>query len=89
MCIYVSRIGVQALMQLRSGLFILKVAALVGMSQSYVAHMRKDIGGELERRRGGCLGVVSFLLLKVDLELHLRQQNNFNLKHVSCCLTSL
>jgi hypothetical protein len=34
-------------------------------------------------------GRVSLLILKVDLELHLRQQNNFDLKHVNCCLTSL
>jgi len=39
---------------------------------------------QIERR-----GVVSLLLLKVELELHLRQQNNFDLKHVKYCLTSL
>jgi hypothetical protein len=31
-------------------------------------------------------GVVSLLLLKVDLEQHPQQQNNFDLKHVNCCL---
>jgi hypothetical protein len=34
-------------------------------------------------------GVVSPLLLKVNLELHLQHQNKFDLKHVNCCLTSL
>ena len=33
-------------------------------------------------------GIVSFLLLKIDSELHLRQQNNFDLKHVTCNLLS-
>ena len=28
---------------------------LVGMSQYYVAHLREDVGGEIERQRGGCL----------------------------------
>ena len=32
-------------------------------------------------------GIVSFSLQKVDLELHMRQQNKFHMKHVKCCLT--
>ena len=44
----------QALVQLRSGVRTRKVATLVGMSQFFVAHMRKDVGGEIERQRGGC-----------------------------------
>jgi hypothetical protein len=42
----------QALMQSKSGVSTREVAALVGMSQSFVAHMkklRKDVGGEIER----------------------------------------
>ena len=35
----------QALVQLRSGVSTRKVVALVSMSQSFVAHMRKDVGG--------------------------------------------
>ena len=41
----------QALVQLRSGLSTCKVAALVGMSQSSVAHLRKDVGVRIERQR--------------------------------------
>ena len=44
----------QVLVQLRSGVSNRKVTALVGMSQSSVAHLRKDVGGEIERQRGGC-----------------------------------
>ena len=40
-------------MQFRNGDSTRKVAALVGMSQSYVVHLRKDVGGEIERQRGG------------------------------------
>ena len=43
----------QALVQLRSGVSSRKVPALVGMSQSFVAHLRKDVGGEIERQKGG------------------------------------
>ena len=43
----------QALVQLRSGLSTRKVVVVVGMSQSSVAHLRKDVGGEIERRRRG------------------------------------
>ena len=43
----------QALVQLRSSVSTRKVAALVGMNQSSVARPRKDIGGEIERQRGG------------------------------------
>ena len=42
----------QTLVQLRSGVPTRKVAALVGMSQSSVVNMRKDVGGEMERQRG-------------------------------------
>jgi hypothetical protein len=35
------------------------------------------------------IGIMSLLSLKANLELHLQQQNNFNLKQVKCCLTSL
>ena len=58
------------------------------MSQSFVVHPRKDVGGEIERQRGGIQsllqierrGIVSPLLLKINLELHLRHQNKFDLK---------
>ena len=30
-----------------------KIVALVGMNQSPIAHPRKDVGGEIERQRGG------------------------------------
>ena len=43
----------QALVQLRSGVSTRKVAALVGMSQSFVAHLRKDVREEIEKQRGG------------------------------------
>lgn len=42
-----------ALVQLQSGRSIQKVAASVGMSQSWVAHLRKEIVGEVEKQRGG------------------------------------
>ena len=42
-----------ASMQLTSGLSTRKIAALMGMSQSFVVHLRKDVGGEIERQRGG------------------------------------
>ena len=34
-------------------------------------------------------GAMSLLHLKVDLDLHMQQQNNFNMKYVNCCMTSL
>ena len=34
-------------------------------------------------------GIVSLLLLKVDLELHVHQQNNFDMKQVNDSLISL
>ena len=40
------------MVQLRSSVSTHKVVALVGMSQS-IAHLRKDVGGENERQRGG------------------------------------
>ena len=43
----------QALVQLRSGVSPRKVVALVGMSQSTLAHLRKDIRGKIEGQRGG------------------------------------
>lgn len=48
----------QALVQLRNGVPTHKIAVVVGMSQSFVTHLRKDIAGEIERQRGG---VQSFL----------------------------
>ena len=42
----------QALMRLRSGVFTRKV--LVGMSQSDVAHLRKDVGDEIKRQKERC-----------------------------------
>ena len=42
----------QTLVQLRSGVSTRKVVALVGMSQSFVVHLRKDVGGEIDRQRG-------------------------------------
>ena len=44
----------QVLVQLRRDVSTRKVAAWVGMSQYSVAHLRKDVGGEIERQRGGC-----------------------------------
>ena len=72
----------QALVQLRSGVSTRKVVALVGMSQSFVADMRKDVGARLRDKEEGIQSflqtkrraVVSLLLLKVDLELPMRQQ---------------
>ena len=43
----------QALVQLRSGVSTHNVATLVGMSQSSIAHTRKDVRN-IERQRGGC-----------------------------------
>jgi len=43
----------QALVQLRNYVFTRKAAALVGMSQSSVAHLRKDVGKVIERQKGG------------------------------------
>ena len=43
----------QALVQLRSNISTCKIATLVGMSQSFVVHVRKDVGGEIEKQRGG------------------------------------
>ena len=40
-------------MPLRSGVSTCKFVALVGMSQSFDAKPRKDVGGEIERQRGG------------------------------------
>jgi hypothetical protein len=40
----------QTLVQLKSGVSTRKVAALVGMSQSSVVHLRKDICDEIERQ---------------------------------------
>ena len=78
----------QALVQLRNGVSTRKVAILVGRSQSYAMHLRKGIGGKIERQRGERpkpladekRGIVSLLLPKIDLELHMQQQNNFNMK---------
>ena len=44
----------QASMQLRNGVSTCNVAVLVGMSQSFVAHLRKDVEGEIERQRKRC-----------------------------------
>ena len=43
----------QALVQLRSGVSIRKVGDLLGMSQSSVAHLRREISGEIEKQRRG------------------------------------
>jgi transposase len=43
----------QALVQLRSGVSTRKVADSLGMSQSSVAHLRREISGEIEKQRGG------------------------------------
>ena len=82
-------------MELRNGVSTCKIAALVDMSQSSLAHMRKDVGSDIERQRGGRLQFLAnqekrqciTLVLKAGLEL--QQQNNFNLKHVNCYLISL
>ena len=39
--------------QLRNGVSTRKVATSMGMSQSSVAHLRKDVGEVTERQRGG------------------------------------
>ena len=44
----------QALVQLRRGICTCKVVALVGTSQYLVAHMRKDVRGEIKGQGGGC-----------------------------------
>ena len=41
----------QILVQLRSGVSTRKVVALVSMNQYFVAHLRNDVGGEIERQR--------------------------------------
>ena len=43
----------QALVQLWSGVSTHKVAALLGMSQSLLAHLKKDVMDEMERQKGG------------------------------------
>ena len=43
----------QALEQLRNGNSTQKVADAIGMSQSWVVRLRKEIPGELERQKGG------------------------------------
>ena len=43
----------QAPEQLRNGVSTRKVADAVGMSQSWVVHLRREIAGELEKQRGG------------------------------------
>ncbi|XP_073392457.1 uncharacterized protein [Physcomitrium patens] len=43
----------QALVQLRSGVSTRKVADSLRMSQSSVAHLRREISGEIEKQRGG------------------------------------
>ena len=43
----------QALVQLRSGVSTRKVADSLGMSQSSVAHLRREISGEIEKQIGG------------------------------------
>lgn len=43
----------RAQMQLRRGLSTRAVAKLLGMSQSSVAHLRKEISSELEKQKGG------------------------------------
>jgi hypothetical protein len=64
--------------KLRSGVSTCKVVALVVMSQFSIAHLRKDVGNEIDKEEGvqsffhtNRRGVVSLLLLNVDLELHL------------------
>jgi len=44
----------QALVQLRRSLYAHKIVTLVGMSQFYVAHLREDVEGKIERQRQGC-----------------------------------
>ena len=42
----------RALVQLRSSESTRKLVALVSMSQSYATHLRKDVGGKIEKQRG-------------------------------------
>ena len=44
----------QVLVQLRSSISTHKVAALVGMNQSSIVHMRKDARDKIERQIGAC-----------------------------------
>ena len=68
-------------MQLRSNVSTRKVSALVGMSQSFVAHLRKDAGARLRDKDEGVQsflqterrGVVSLFLLKVNWFLYMKQ----------------
>ena len=43
----------QTLVQLIVGVSPCKVATLVGISQSFVADLRKDVGVNIEKQRGG------------------------------------
>jgi hypothetical protein len=69
----------QTLVQLRSGVSTRKIEALVDMRQFFAVHTRKDVRGNIERQRrwrpklltDQRRGIVSLLLLKVYLELHI------------------
>ena len=43
----------QTLVRLRSGDSTRKVADSLGMSHSSIAHLRREISGEIEKQRGG------------------------------------
>ncbi|XP_024391420.1 uncharacterized protein [Physcomitrium patens] len=43
----------QALVQLRSGVSTRKVVDSLGMNQTSVAHLRREISSEIEKQRGG------------------------------------
>ena len=49
----------QALVKLRSDVSTHKVVALVCKSQSFVRHLRKDLGGKIKRQRGGRLELLA------------------------------
>lgn len=42
----------QALVQHKNGVFTCKIAALVDTNQSSIAHLRRDVGGDVDSQRG-------------------------------------
>ena len=87
----------RALVQLRSDVSTHKVVTIVGMSQSSIVHMRKDIRGEIERQRRGRPKLLAnrekrhcvTLVTQGWLGSAFATTNNFDVKHVNCCLTTL
>lgn len=67
------------------------------MIQSFVMHIRKDVRGEIKTQRKRHPKLLTdrekrrcvTLVLNVNLEIHMQQQNNFDMKQIYCCLASL